>query len=111
MNSEIYLLSKLIMKVFYKFFLTFVLMSKSLFLNALLVDNQNLYENNGINSCFIYSPYLGLVNDIEKLDVSSDDFRLSDNNKIYLAGNVIIDFPEGMIYSNLANLDLSLIHI
>ena len=105
MNSEIYLLSKLIMKVFYKFFLTFVLISKSLFLNASLVDNQNLYENNGINSCFIYSPYLGLVNDIEKLDVSSDDFRLSDNNKIYLAGNVIIDFPEGMIYSNLANLD------
>ena len=44
-------------------------------------------------------------NDTEKLDVSSDDFRLSDNNKIYLAGNVIIDFPEGMIYSNLANLD------
>ena len=37
--------------------------------------------------------------------MSSDDFRLSDNNKIYLAGNVIIDFPEGMIYSNLANLD------
>ena len=105
MNSEIYLLSKLIMKFFYKFFLTFVLISKSLFLNASLVDNQNLYEDNGINSCFIYSPYLGLVNDIEKLDVSSDDFRLSDNNKIYLAGNVIIDFPEGMIYSNLANLD------
>ena len=50
MNSEIYLLSKLIMKVFYKFFLTFVLISKSLFLNASLVDNQNLYENNGINS-------------------------------------------------------------
>ena len=63
------------MKVFYKFFLTFVLISKSLFLNASLVDNQNLYENNGINSCFVYSPYLGLVNDIEKLDVSSDDFR------------------------------------
>ena len=105
MNSEIYLLSNLIMKVFYKFFLTFFLISKSLFLNASVVDNQNLYENNGINSCFIYSPYLGLVNDIEKLDVSSDDFRLSDNNKIYLAGNVIIDFPEGMIYSNLANLD------
>ena len=105
MNSEIYLLSKLMMKVFYKFFLTFVLISKSLFLNASLVDDQNLSKNNGINSCFIYSPYLGLVNDIEKLDVSSDDFRLSDNNKIYLAGNVIIDFPEGMIYSNLANLD------
>ena len=98
MNSEIYLLSGLIMKVFYKLFLTFVLISKSLFLNVSLVDNQNLYENNGINSCFIYS-YLGLVNDIEKLDVSSDDFRLSDSNKIYLAGNVIIDFPEGMIYS------------
>ena len=72
----------------------------SLKINDVLVPSS---EN--IKSCFLYSPVLGGVQEKEDLKINSDKFQIADDNKLLLSGNVELDFPEGLLRANYAELD------
>ncbi|MAR95953.1 MAG: hypothetical protein CMD46_06380 [Gammaproteobacteria bacterium] len=75
-------------------------------LSSDLVDNgiltQDLQSN---NSCLVYEPYLGIVEDIESLDIKSDRFEITDDEALILNGNIILDFPEGILKADKARID------
>ena len=72
----------------------------SLKINEVLVPSS---EN--IKSCFLYSPILGGVQEKEDLKINSDKFQIADDNTLLLSGNVELDFPEGLLRANYAELD------
>ena len=58
--------------------------------------------NSQNNSCLVYEPFLGVVEDIESLDIKSDKFEITDEKVLILNGNVEIDFPDGLLRSGKA---------
>ena len=75
-------------------------------LNGSLIESGVLEKNLSNNtSCLIYQPYLGIVEDIESLDVKSDKFEMTENEALILNGNVEIDFPNGVLKSGKARVD------
>ena len=49
-----------------------------------LLDEGILKRNTNNNSCLVYQPYLGVVEDIESLDIKSDKFEVTDNEALIL---------------------------
>ncbi len=71
-----------------------------------LVEDGILSNNiNNNNTCLIYQPYLGVVKDIESLDIKSEKFEITDNEALILNGEVEIDFPEGLLKAGEAKID------
>jgi len=70
-----------------------------------LLDEGILEKNTSNNSCLVYQPYLGVVDDIESLDIKSDKFEVTDNEALILNGNVVLDFPDGILKAGKARVD------
>ena len=70
-----------------------------------LLDEGILERNTSNNSCLVYQPYLGVVEDIESLDIKSDKFEVTDNEALILNGNVVLDFPNGILKAGKARVD------
>ena len=68
-------------------------------------DGILLQDIKSNNSCLVYTPYLGEVLDIESLDIKSDKFEITDNEALILNGNVILDFPNGILKAEKARVD------
>ena len=85
------------------FLLTFFVYQNPAFAN--LVDEGILFKNTQNNSCLVYQPFLGVVEDIESLDIKSDKFEITDEKVLILNGNVEIDFPDGLLRSGKARVD------
>ena len=58
-----------------------------------------------INRCLIYSPIMGVVKDGQDLKINSNEFEFTDDQKLILKGDVELDFPEGLLRADKANLD------
>ena len=58
-----------------------------------------------VSRCVAYSPLMGEVKEGQDLKVNSDQFEFTDNKNLILDGNVILDFPEGLLKAQNANLD------
>lgn len=58
-----------------------------------------------IQSCITYMPSMGEVKKAQDLKVTSDKFQFTDDRKLILQGNVELDFPEGLLRSQNAELD------
>ena len=56
-------------------------------------------------SCISYIPRMGEVKEAEDLKVNSDKFQFTDDKRLILQGNVELDFPEGLLRSQNAELD------
>ena len=56
-------------------------------------------------SCISYIPNMGKVKETEDLKVNSDKFQFTDDKRLILQGNVELDFPEGLLRSQSAELD------
>ena len=56
-------------------------------------------------SCISYMPNMGKVKEAEDLKVNSDKFQFTDDKRLILQGNVELDFPEGLLRSQNAELD------
>lgn len=65
----------------------------------LSIDNANS------GACLVYRPYLGTVEDIKSLDIKSEKFEITENEALILNGNVIIDFPDGILKAGKARVD------
>ena len=63
---------------------------------------ENVLNN---NACLIYQPYLGVVEDMESLDIKSENFEITENQALILDGNVVIDFPDGILKAGRARVD------
>ena len=74
-------------------------------LTANLLDEGILEKNTSNNSCLVYQPYLGVVDDIESLDIKSDKFEVTDDERIFLYGDVVLDFPDGILKTGKAKID------
>ena len=70
-----------------------------------LLDEGILERNTSNNSCLVYQPYLGVVDDIESLDIKSDKFEVTANEALILNGNVVLDFPNGILKAGKARVD------
>ena len=76
------------------------------YLSGDLVDDGILLQDiKSNNSCLVYTPYLGEVLDIESLDIKSDKFEITDNEALILNGNVVLDFPNGILKAGKARVD------
>ena len=58
-----------------------------------------------IQSCITYMPRMGEVKEGGDLKVNSDKFQFTDDKRLILEGNVELDFPEGLLTSQGAELD------
>ena len=56
-------------------------------------------------SCISYIPSMGEVKEAEDLKVNSDRFQFTDDKRLILQGDVELDFPEGLLRSQSAELD------
>ena len=75
-------------------------------LSSDLVEDGILTKNiQSNNSCLVYEPYLGVVEDIESLDIKSDRFEITDDEALILNGNIILDFPDGILKAGKARVD------
>ena len=75
-------------------------------LSSDLVEDGILIKNiQSNNSCLVYEPYLGVVEDIESLDIKSDRFEITDDEALILNGNIILDFPDGILKAGKARVD------
>ena len=70
-----------------------------------ILKSEVFTENTTNTSCMIYQPYLGVVQDLESLDIKSDKFEITDEKVLILNDNVQIDFPEGILKAGKARLD------
>ena len=71
-----------------------------------LLTDKILKENNtNTKTCLVYQPFLGDVEDMEGLDIKSEKFEITDNEALILNGNVVIDFPEGILEAGKARVD------
>ena len=86
-------------------FLMMFVLHQNYILSDLLEDGILETNSQNLQSCLIYKPYLGKVEDIESLDIKSDKFEITDQKTLILNGNVEIDFPDGILKSNKAKLD------
>jgi len=86
-------------------FLMILVLHQNYILSDLLADGILETNSQNIQSCLIYKPYLGKVEDIESLDIKSDKFEITDQKTLILNGNVEIDFPDGILKSGKARVD------
>ena len=71
-----------------------------------LLTDKILKENNtNTKTCLVYQPFLGDVEDMESLDIKSEKFEITDNEALILNGNVVIDFPDGILEAGKARVD------
>ncbi len=71
-----------------------------------LLTDKILSENStNTKTCLVYQPFLGEVEDMEGLDIKSEKFEITDNEALILNGNVVIDFPDGILESGKARVD------
>ena len=70
-----------------------------------LLKDKILTENTNTKTCISYQPYLGIVEDIESLDIKSEKFEITENEALILNGNVEIDFPDGILKAGKARAD------
>ena len=70
-----------------------------------LLKDKILTENTNTKTCISYQPYLGIVEDIESLDIKSEKFEITENEALILNGNVEIDFPDGILKAGKARVD------
>ena len=71
-----------------------------------LLADKILNENNtNTKTCLVYQPFLGDVEDMEGLDIKSEKFEITDNEALILNGNVVIDFPDGILEAGKARVD------
>ena len=71
-----------------------------------LLTDKILNENNtNTKTCLVYQPFLGDVEDMESLDIKSEKFEITDNEALILNGNVVIDFPDGILEAGKARVD------
>ena len=71
-----------------------------------LLTDKILSENITNNkTCLVYQPFLGDVEDMEGLDIKSEKFEITDNEALILNGNVVIDFPDGILEAGKARVD------
>tara|TARA_Y100000768_G_scaffold198528_1_gene149240 strand:+ start:5389 stop:7746 length:2358 start_codon:yes stop_codon:yes gene_type:complete len=71
-----------------------------------LLTDKILSENVTNNkTCLVYQPFLGDVEDMEGLDIKSEKFEITDNEALILNGNVVIDFPDGILEAGKARVD------
>ena len=62
-------------------------------------------SESNVSRCIAYSPLMGEVKEGQDLKVNSDQFEFTDNKNLVLDGNVTLDFPEGLLKAQNANLD------
>ena len=86
-----------------------ILLGASLFVHAneeFLVDGVLVpTAQPNTQSCISYFPVMGLVKEMEDLKVNSEKFKFTDDKKLILDGNVELDFPEGLLRAQSAELD------
>ena len=71
-----------------------------------LLTDKILSENStDTKTCLVYQPFLGHVEDMEGLDIKSEKFEITDNEALILNGNVVIDFPDGILEAGKARVD------
>ena len=70
-----------------------------------LIEDGVLSKSQTINVCLVYQPFLGVVENIEDIDIKSERFEITDNDVLLLDGDVDIDFPDGILKANTAKLD------
>ena len=71
-----------------------------------LLTDKILSENStNTKTCLVYQPFLGDVEDMEGLDIKSEKFEITDNQALILNGNVLIDFPDGILEAGKARVD------
>ena len=71
-----------------------------------LLTDKILSENStNTKTCLVYKPFLGDVEDMEGLDIKSEKFEITDNEALILNGNVVIDFPDGILEAGKARVD------
>ena len=58
-----------------------------------------------VNSCIIYNPIIGTTKDGENLNVNSDKFEFTEDERLILTGNVELDIKKGLLRANKADLD------
>ena len=76
------------------------------FILANLLNSESIKINtSATSSCLIYEPYLGVVKDIENLNIKSDKFEITENKVLILNDNVEIDFPDGILKTRKARVD------
>ena len=76
------------------------------FILADLLDSESIKINTNKNSsCLIYEPFLGVVTDIENLNIKSDKFEITEKKILILNDNVEIDFPDGLLKTRKARVD------
>ena len=71
----------------------------------LLVNNVLVQSKENTLSCISYVPNIGKVKKNEDLEINSDKFQITDDKKLVLYGNVALDFPEGLLKAQNAELD------
>ena len=83
-----------------------IIVSFNNFILANLSNSESIKINNSASSsCLIYEPYLGVVKDIENLNIKSDKFEITENKVLILNDNVEIDFPDGILKTRKARVD------
>ncbi len=88
------------------FLVVFFTLNNFIFANSILEDNYiNINSKNKIHQCFAYMPDLGEVDDIDSLEVESDNFEIKDNEILILKNNVNVDFPNGFLKADFAKID------
>ena len=76
------------------------------FILADFLDSESIKINTNKNSsCLIYEPFLGVVTDIENLNIKSDKFEITEKKILILNDNVEIDFPDGLLKTRKARVD------
>ena len=70
-----------------------------------LVDDVLVQSKENTLSCISYVPNIGKVKKNEDLEINSDKFQITDDKRLVLYGNVSLDFPEGLLKAQNAELD------
>ena len=70
-----------------------------------LVDDVLIQSKENTLSCISYVPNIGKVKKNEDLEINSDKFQITDDKRLLLYGNVSLDFPEGLLKAQNAELD------
>jgi LPS-assembly protein len=70
-----------------------------------LVDDVLVQSKENTLSCISYVPNIGEVKKNEDLEINSDKFQITDDKRLVLYGNVSLDFPEGLLKAQNAELD------
>ena len=70
-----------------------------------LVNDVLVQSKENTLSCISYAPNIGKVKKNEDLEINSDKFQITDDKRLVLYGNVILDFPEGLLKAQNAELD------